>query len=376
MNSISTVIFLLLILIITGYLYNKYETKLLMNDTESDNLLIQKYLLGDEENLETSKLPILWIYVPYEYNSRNWINFYSRTSFDLNQPYLYLTLKSIINQCNSSFKICIIDYAAFEKLLPGWKINLERVPNPISDKLVQLGFMNLLKKYGGMICPLSFLCNKDLISLYQGATVNNKMFLCEMINRNVSSTNFDFYPSLKFCGAPKNCKTVCELINYMERIISTDFTSQSIFEGDFDKWCQERIQANEINLVNGLNITTKTIENQPILIEDLLGNTPLKINNNRYGIYIPSNDILNRLNYQWFTRMSAKQVLESDTIIGNYILLANVPSNNIFVKEELKQRPNWVGFWKTPLFDGLYGVKPNFLGDNILKEKYPGYQIS
>ena len=162
----------------------------------------------------------------------------------------------------------------------------------------------------------------------------------------------------------------------MQQTISMDYTAESIFVGDFDKWCQSRIQNNEINLVNGVNISTKSIENQPVLIEDLIGNTPLKISNNRYGIFIPADQVLNRLQYQWFARMSAKQVLESDTIIGNYLLLANAPGSNSAVLEELKMRPNWVGFWKTPLYDGLYGQKPNFLGNNLLKEKYPGYQIS
>jgi hypothetical protein len=32
----------------------------------------------------------------------------------------------------------------------------------------------------------------------------------------------------------------------------------------------------------------------------------------------------------------------------------------------------WVGFWKTPNVS-LYGQKPNFLGDNVLLEKYPNY---
>ena len=118
------------------YMYKNFFPSI--SESANEEELIQKYLLGEDENLETSKVPILWIYVPYEYNSRNWINFYSRSSFDLNQPYLYLTLKSIINQCKNSFKICIIDYAAFDKLLPGWKLNLERVPSPVSNKLVQL----------------------------------------------------------------------------------------------------------------------------------------------------------------------------------------------------------------------------------------------
>jgi hypothetical protein len=73
---------------------------------------IQEYLL-DGDTLGKSKKPILWLHVPYEYNSRNWLSFGSRSSFDLNQPYLYLTVRSIIKQCQGSFTICIIDDTHF-----------------------------------------------------------------------------------------------------------------------------------------------------------------------------------------------------------------------------------------------------------------------
>ena len=43
------------------------------------------------------------------------------------------------------------------------------------------------------------------------------------------------------------------------------------------------------------------------------------------GIYIPSDEILNRRNYEWFSRMSPAQVLESKMIISKYILIANIP---------------------------------------------------
>jgi hypothetical protein len=32
----------------------------------------------------------------------------------------------------------------------------------------------------------------------------------------------------------------------------------------------------------------------------------------------------------------------------------------------------FVGFWKTPNYPGLYGLKPNFLGDNLSKAPYTG----
>ena len=108
-----------------------------------------------------------------------------------------------------------------------------------------------------------------------------------------------------------------------------------------------------------------------ILVDNLLSNNYLDLYSGTYGIYIPANEILNRLYYQWFARLSTKQVVESDTIIGNYILLSISPQAKQGILEPLKVQPkNWVGFWRTPLQD-LYGVKPYWLGDNMLLEKYP-----
>jgi len=39
------------------------------------------------------------------------------------------------------------------------------------------------------------------------------------------------------------------------------------------------------------------------------------------GLYIPADEILKRTAYQWFARMSAKQALSSETMIGKYLLI-------------------------------------------------------
>ena len=38
--------------------------------------------------------------------------------------------------------------------------------------------------------------------------------------------------------------------------------------------------------------------------------------------------------------------------------------------KEIKKQ--FVGFWKTPNYPGLYGLKPNFLGDNLTKNDFTG----
>jgi hypothetical protein len=92
-----------------------------------------------------------------------------------------------------------------------------------------------------------------------------------------------------------------------------------------------------------------------------------------YGILIPSNELLSRLQYGWFVRSSPRQVLESDTIIGNYLLLSIGPEDKQGILEPLEvDTKNWVGFWKIPSDAPYYGLKPNFLGDNLNRIPYPG----
>lgn len=374
MKSLTNLFILFFILIVLGFLYRRFEDKRMREENNENNEAIQNYLL-DDVTLAKSKKPILWIHVPYEYNSRNWLSFGSRSSFNLNQPYLYLTVKSIITQCENSFTVCIFDDNTFHRLIPGWDINMTSISDPILANMRTLGFMKLLYIYGGVMCPISFLCMKDLSGLYYKGTRSKKMFVCETTDRNITSTDFDYYPSITFCGAPKECETVKMACDFIQRTMSTDYTAESKFLGSFDRWCQKRIQSREINMIDGVEIGTKTIDEKPIIIDDLMSNQYLNLYKGTYGILIPADEVLKRKNYEWFARLSAKQAMQSNTIIGSYLLLANAPDAKGGILEPYEPIANkeveqkYVSFWRTPLQD-VWGLKPNFLGDNLLKVDY------
>ena len=372
MTSLTNLFILFFILIVLGFLYRRFEDKRMREENKDNYEAIQKYLL-DDVTLGKSKKPILWIHVPYEYNSRKWLSFGSRSSFDLNQPYLYLTVRSIIKHCDDSFTICIFDDNSFSKLIPGWNIDMNKLSDPILCNMRTLGMMKLLYIYGGMFCPISFLCMNDLNRMYAKGTRGNKMFVCETVDRNSSSTYRNFYPNIAFCGAPKECETVAELCNYIQTVSSHDHTAESKFLGQFDRWTMKRVEQGQINLIDGIEIGTKTIDDKQIILDDLMSNQYLDLYKGTNGILIPSNELLNRISFGWFVRMSPRQVLESDTIIGNYLLLSIGPEDTQGILEPLEVKPkSWVGFWKTPLYPGLWGLKPNFLGDHLNKVPYTG----
>lgn len=384
------------IFIIIAVLYNNIETKQHILDDIKSTDAIQRYLSGEHSlnfgfGREKLVKPILWIPLLHEYNARHWLSFGSRSSFELNQPYLYLTIKSILQQCNDSFHICIIDDTSFSKLLPEWNLALHFTSAPISTNLRYLGWMKLLYQYGGMICPPSFLCLQDLHKLYEIGTLHNTLFVGEMVNQNITSTSFLMYPNLEFCGAPKECPIVQQLCDFIQRTISTDYTAQSVFLGDFNRWCNKKIQQNKIQLLDGKYLGTKMEDDTPILIDHLMANNYLHLGKDAFGIYVPANEIINRNKYEWFARLSAKQAMQSNTILGNYLLLAGAEGmqniNGNFLdkdgeKEKLvllntepvinKQVENqFVGFWNMPLGAPVWGLKPMNVGNNVMRMEYP-----
>ena len=310
------------ILSILGFLtisiiYNKYKGDDDFDDDSKHYNIVKEYLLNDS-SLAQSKNPILWIHMNYEINARNWESFFSRNSCELNQPYIFLTLKTIIDKCGKDFNVCLINDSTFAKILPNWNINLQIVPEPIKNKIRTLAMAKLLYNYGGMTLPNSFICFKNLRQVYNKKTSGNNMFAGEFLDRNSTSMLYNFFPSSKILGCNKKCSKMEEYIKHIEIINAVDYTDESKFKGSIDKWLFDN--KNNINIIPAQQLGIRDTNNKPILIDELIGNSFIEFNNNILGVYIPADEILKRTTYQWFCRLSPKQVLDSDTMIGKYLV--------------------------------------------------------
>jgi hypothetical protein len=371
---VANYIILVIIIIALGILYQKYcekQSLIMPGDSHEE---IRKYLLN-ESSLAKSKKPILWIHVPHEYNSRDWLSFGSRSSFELNQPYLYLTVRSIIKNCDQSFYICIIDDKSFANLIPDWNIDLTLIADPILSNIRQLALAKLVYAYGGVNVPISFLCFKDLIGLYEKGTNGDAMFVCENVCENITSTTEMFCPDARFFGAKKNNRVLSEYIEFMQRQISADYTAQTEFLGDFDRWCKKRIQNKRMRLIPGTDIGTKTVNEETVTVDTLLSEDYIHFYPKMYGIWIPADKILNRVKFEWFARMSPQQIFQGNFILAKYIVLATAPDSKMGIIEPMENQPDWIGFWRVPLANktlNVWGPMPQNLGNNVPRAKNPG----
>jgi len=293
-----------------------------------ENDLIRKYLLNDEHydtifNKKNAK-PILWIHIEYDVNSRCWLNYGSRNTTELNQPYLYLTIRSIIQKCSESFHVCLIDDASFNKLMPTWMLNAQNLPSPLRPHIRELAFAKLLESYGGMRIPPSFICFKDLITIYNNALLPATAFVGEMLATSSVSAVAEFFPGTEIMGCKRNSPVIQKYISYLEVLISKDYTNEMDFLGESGRWCYSEILSGNMSAITSTMFGIQTASGgNAILIDDLIGDQDINLDKNAVGLYIPERELLRRISFGWFVRLSPEQVLESNTIIGKYLLYSN-----------------------------------------------------
>jgi len=309
------------IIIVTSY-FSKYMNNVLKNNNDD---IIRKYLLNDSP-LYGYNRPKLWIHTKYEYNARKWQSFGSRSSTDLNQPYLHLTIRSIINHCGQSFHVCLIDDDSFTQLIPGWKTDVKNLADPFKQHYRDLAMAQLLYIYGGIVVPNSFICMKDLLPFYQESVEKNTPFVCEVPNTYpniISDTKWrNFTSSPMFMGAPKRNEIIKEFVDYMkQQNQSAHFTSDAEFFGYSSKWLNMQVYQGNIILLDGLQIGVKEKNGKAIMLEDLMEERTLQLcPNQTYGVLIPADELLKRVKYQWFAVMSSQEILQTNMAVTKYLL--------------------------------------------------------
>lgn len=310
----------IIVIVILAHYYNDH--KKIEDSRKLDKLdLIQEYLLNGGEI--SSQKPILWIHNHYKINARNWASFGGRNTKKLNQPYLYLCVKSIIKHCGKSFNIVLIDDNSFRKLIPDWNISMNILSAPIQEHMRNYGLSKLLYYYGGMLVPSSTIAITDFKPLYEKSLNKHGCFTAEKINRTSTSVYKDFFPTMKIIGCRKKNPIIKELVNYLEVLALEDYTSEIDFLGEADRWLYKQTSIRRMNLIDGKVFGMKEICGKAVNIEELFSDGLIEFDNRvLIGIYIPADEILKRTNYKWFARLSEKQALAADTLISKHLLVS------------------------------------------------------
>ena len=321
----------LLSVIILNIASNKWTNSFANSDRKDDYEMVKQYLLNESPLYGYNK-PKLWIHSEYVVNARQWKSFMSRNTTDLNQPYLYLTIQSIVNHCSRDFNICLIDDETFSKLIPTWDIHLSDIAEPMKHQLRQTGLLQLLYYYGGVILPNSFLSLKSFISEYNLAVQSGKPRVGEEVTVNPKATMEHklFTPGFKIMAAEKNSPIVKTWIESIKHKLNNTnhFNSEMDFNGYFQELCEESVRSGNATIISGKQLGIRDKNSAKIGIEELLGdgfiNTPRDI----LGIYVPADEILSRNKYSWYAVIPIDNVLDASVALTKYFKRSMIDSTS------------------------------------------------
>lgn len=294
--------------------------------------LIRKYLLNESPLYGYNK-PKLWIHTKYEYNARRWASFGSRSSTDLNQPFIHLCIKSVVGRCADDFNIVLIDDDAFSKLVPAWDIDdVSALPEPERASARAVGLASLLYLYGGMVVPNTFVCTRGLLPLYEQGTDRNKLFVCENRARECTSASAarasEFAPDSFFMGARKDNATARAWLDRLKaRAAAGRQTAVEDARAADARWFARQVRAEQAELIDGALVGVRDAKRRPVPLEALFEEDYLRLSPAAVGLYIPGDEVLARHKYSWFATMGEVELLAQGAYVCKLLAAAIVDAD-------------------------------------------------
>jgi len=304
----SRTILVLLFSVCSYLVYRNYQSSENYYDALQQSRYASEFFIGTANSMHARK-PYLWIHAQGGYNARDWQSFGSRSSTFLNQPYLFYSIKSILDQCNDSFNVCLIDDTAFQRLLPKWLVEMDVMPAPLKERYRQFALSMLLQQYGGLIVPPSFFCRQDLQGVYKRALASESgVFAAEHAHLGRACVR------AAFMGCAKGNSLMKQFVEHQAALIRTDFTAEADFTADTDAWCRARM-----SVLDGSKVGVKDGNGALIDLADLLSQNELPCVCDALGIYVDSDEVLRRPKFAWFARLSVEQFQESELALAKLL---------------------------------------------------------
>jgi hypothetical protein len=285
--------------------YGGFYLQRYLDSPQNENILIQRYLLN-ESPLHGNNKPKLWIHTVYNMNAHDWKHG-QRNTKELHQPFLHMTIKTIVDHCSKDFNVCLIDDSVFAKLLPDWSYGGDI--SQAGDQTSNIRFLGLLKiihMYGGTVVPNSFVCFRSLLPIVSGEEANAFCF-----------TNRHGKPDFTVFGGKKQHPGIQQCIEIQEQTLqrlTSPFCKSALM--------QHMVNVSDLRVKEGALLGVRTKRHEPILIDDLMGEKPLEFVDPVYGILISEDELLSRTKYSWFAVLSKEEIADSRVQLAQYLIQA------------------------------------------------------
>ena len=277
------------------------------------------FFYDESVNIDNLLKPKIFIHVPYEKNSRNWESFGSRTTEDLNLSIAYLCIKSVIKHCGYKYDVILFDNDNIEELLEKYNLHDEcSNRNHKTLNNIQLKYWEnyckakILYYFGGTMMSPYFYFNQCPSPKY---LKSRKLHGLYYVNEGLKNTNEILVASMDhYMVSNKHNSDLNIYLNYLKELCLGDHIA------DASKYDKMYKHLEGLQLFDPREFCITNQNNEPIFYDDWLSaNKQLNMLPSHFCVYINIDLHKQQTKNGWFLKMNPKQIIESNTIIGQYL---------------------------------------------------------
>ncbi len=316
-----TIIFTVaLVLALAGVILASASTK----KTLAENVYADPYILE-----KGKELPPLWLYYDTnDVNSRQWADFGARSSNVLNVPFLNLCYGTIVANNGQQYRVEIIGGLAGV----AERLGVDAMPTSLAEGIERIGDAEynwiraaILEKYGGLWLDSTVVALKPFGELPKDQLV----FFGTDKDQTYAGPRGTATPSLNAIWVPQaGHQVMAQWADAAYRRLeqrNTGAAARQDEKWDFTAYAAEHPA---VTVIPSAELSRNKRTGKRLQLEDLLaagqeGNLPFDVPGEAVYVPVPWKELRDRRAFGWFLRMSESQILESDLVIRDILLLSN-----------------------------------------------------
>ena len=316
--------FLIYIIVCLVLLYSLYnidclKDKLGIHSPKMPVYDLNGYLYKNKVDIRKLTKPKIFIHLPLEKNERNWKEFGSRTSEKMNMSIVYLCIKSIIANCGHHYDVIIFDNENMVDMIDSYNLadditgaNYKSLDVYKLKSWENYCKMKILNEFGGaMMNPYFYFTKCPDKSILKP----KKMTITKYVNEGLFNTNEKMValPS-HFVSSPKKDKDLNIYIQYLYHVLVNGEKFQN------EKYENAIMNFKKLNIVDPKYFGIVSTDDEPIYYNDILSyNKKINYWSNSFAMYVNVEMFKTHTKDGWFLRLSPEQLINSNTVIGNYL---------------------------------------------------------
>uniref|UniRef100_A0AB39JEF0 Uncharacterized protein n=1 Tax=Florenciella sp. virus SA2 TaxID=3240092 RepID=A0AB39JEF0_9VIRU len=318
-SRIDIVFLIIIILLIILVVYNpnqycvvKNEKTPLCRSEKISNCFYKNY-----NDIDKLTRPKVFIHISDERNERNWINFGSRTTTDLNLGVCELCIETTIDSLICNYDIILYTNDDVKHIVndkDDYLCNIENVELLSGTDLKQWESycrFRILYKYGGIVMSPCFLFSKTPSNSVCDV---KQLTVCNTLNEGLNSSNERIISTGDFMIlAPEKDKYVKIYLDYLKQLCYHFYTSDSKY---FDKNMEHLLN---LNSLSPQDIGIADSNNREIHIENILSSENIKLSSSNFCLFVNIDLLKKNRKYGWILKMNKDQIKESNFFLANYL---------------------------------------------------------